>query len=143
MKFNFSKEIDVIRFRERGEYLIRKKEENVELIVRRTIPQNSYLHLILGWFAIESGNTIKYVKEEYYKRLVNPDIFIREKQDKYVGKVLELRSSTKLTTSEMATSIERFRNWSSMEAGIYLPADNEDKFLKHINEEIERNKIWL
>ena len=143
MKFNLSEEIDAIRIRERVEYLIRKKRKNVELTEKRTIQQNSYLHLILGWFAIESGNTIKYVKERYYKELVNPDVFIMEKQDKYLGKVLELRSSTELTTAEMATSIERFRNWSSMEAGIYLPAANEDKFLKHIGEEIERNKIWL
>jgi len=143
MKFNLTQEIDVIRFREKAEYHIRKQTSNVELTEKRTIPQNSYLHLILGWFAIESGNTIAYVKLYYYKKLVNPEIFIREKQDKYIGKVQDVRSSAELTTSEMVTSTERFRNWSSAESGIYLPAPNEDKFLRHIQEEIEKHKVWL
>ena len=143
MKFNLTNEIDVIRFREKAEYHIRKQTPRVELTEKRTLLQNNYLHLILGWFAIESGNPIEYVKLNYYKKLVNPEIFIHEKQDKYLGKIQDVRSSAELTTSEMSISVERFRNWSSEAAGVYLPAPNEDKFLKYIQEEIERNKIWL
>jgi hypothetical protein len=143
MKFNLKSEIDVIRFQERVNYHLVKKTRNVELTEKRTVRQNSYLHLLIGWFAIESGNTIDYVKSKYYKELVNPEIFVKEKDDKFLGKTIVLKSSADLTTSEMNNSIERFKNWSSQEAGIYLPDANENEFLKHIQEEIERNKIWI
>jgi hypothetical protein len=143
MKFDLTSEIDVIRFREKAEYHIRKKTPNVELTEKRTNPQNSYLHLILGWFAIESGNTLEYVKQNYYKRLVNPVIFIRTKDDKYTGKTEVLRSSADLTTAEMTTSIKRFRNWAADEAGIYLPESGEDEFLKHIQSEIQKYNLWI
>jgi hypothetical protein len=143
MKFNLTSEIDIIRFQERVKYHLVKKTRNIELTEKRTVRQNSYLHLLIGWFAIESGNTIDYVKSKYYKELVNSEIFVKEKDDKFLGKTRVLKSSADLTTSEMTTSIERFRNWSSQEAGIYLPGANENEFLKHIQEEIERNKIWI
>ncbi|MCL1936853.1 MAG: hypothetical protein FWF52_00450 [Candidatus Azobacteroides sp.] len=143
MKFNLTNEIDVIRFRTKVEYHINKKTRNVELTEKRTLKQNNYLHLLLAWFAIESGNTMEYVKLNYYKKLANPDLFITEKNDKYLGRVQVIRSSSDLSTSEMTASIDRFRNWSSMEAGIYLPAANEDNILSYIQEEIEKYKMWI
>jgi site-specific DNA-cytosine methylase len=59
MKFDLTKEIDVIRFQKRAEYHIGKQSPNVELIEKRTVKQNSYLHLIIGWFATESGIAIE------------------------------------------------------------------------------------
>lgn len=43
----------------------------------------------------------------------------------------------------MTTAIQRFRNWSSMEAGIYLPEPSDQEFLDHIQNEIERHKEYL
>lgn len=43
----------------------------------------------------------------------------------------------------MTTAIERFRNYSVAQAGIYLPAPNENQFLIHIQQEIERNKEFI
>jgi hypothetical protein len=143
MKFNLTKDIDIARLRARVEYHIRKRTPNVELTEKRTVKQNSYLHLILGWFAVESGNTMAYVKKNYYKELCNLQTFIIEKDDKYLGKVKELRSSADLTTSEMALTIDRFRNWASQEAGIYLPEANEDMFLEYIQEELIKYEQWI
>jgi hypothetical protein len=144
MNFDLTLDVDISRIRAQVEYLIRKRSKNVDVIAKRTNPQNNYLHLILGWYAAQTGNTKKYVKEKYYKQLVNPELFIIEKDDKFLGKTQELRSSAELTTEEMNLSIERFRNWSAQEGdGIYLPAPNEDKFLEYINVELKKYKQWI
>jgi hypothetical protein len=143
MKFNLTNEIDVVRFRTRVEFHIRKKTPEVELTEKRTVKQNSYLHLILGRFAVETGNTPEFVKQNYYKRLVNPDTFVRVKDDRFLGKVRELRSSANLTAAEMTLTVERFRNWAAQEAGIYLPEPNEEAFLKHIQQELKRYGQWI
>lgn len=110
---------------------------------RRTIPQNAYLHLILGWFAMETGNTLAFVKQEYFKRHINPNLFVIDKIDPYLGHVQALRSSRDLDTAEMTTAIDRFRNWSSQEAGIYLPSPDEQAFLREIEIEMYRQKEYL
>lgn len=109
----------------------------------RTIPQNSYLHLLLGWYASEYGTSIEEVKVDIYKRACNREIYEREKTNKNGQIVKYLRSSRELTKEEMTTSIERFRNYAADVAGIYLPAPDEKAFLLHIRQEIERNKEYL
>lgn len=110
---------------------------------RRTTRQNSYLHLLLGWFAVETGNTLEYVKREYFKRLVNRDIFVTEKDDRWLGRTEDYRSTADLSSSELSTAIDRFRDWSSREAGIYLPEANEERFLKAIEVEMSRMKRYI
>ena len=110
---------------------------------RRSLPQNKYLHVLLAYFGTQTGNTLEWVKQQYYKKLVNPDLFIREKEDKYLGKIKVLRSSADLDTSEFSLSIERFRNWASQEAGIYLPNADEYIIIQQMEIEIERNKEYL
>lgn len=109
----------------------------------RTLRQNSYLHLILGYFAIEYGETIEYVKQEYFKRLVNRDLFAERKSDRYMGEIEVLRSSRDLTKEQMALAIERFKDWSSKEAGIRLPDANEQEFLKAIQIELDRQQRYI
>ncbi len=110
---------------------------------RRSLPQNKYLHVILAYFGTQTGNTLEWVKQQYYKKLVNPDIFIREKEDKYLGRIKVLRSSADLDTSEFSLSIERFKNWATQEAGIYIPSADEAILIQHMEIEIERNKDFL
>ena len=110
---------------------------------RRSLPQNKYLHVLLAYFGTQTGNTLEWVKQQYYKKLVNPDLFIREKEDKYLGNIKVLRSSADLDTSEFSLSIERFRNWASQEAGIYLPSADEYIIIQQMEIEIERNKEFL
>ena len=97
----------------------------------------------MSYFASETGNTLDWVKREYYKRLVNPDIFIREKDDRFMGRVKYLRSSAELDTAEMNLSIERFRNFASREAGIYIPSPEERDLVSLMEVEVERNKEYL
>lgn len=110
---------------------------------RRSLPQNKYLHVILAYFGTQTGNTLEWVKQQYYKKLVNPDLFIREEEDKYLGKIKVLRSSADLDTSEFSLSIERFRNWAAQEASIYIPSSDEAILIQQMEIEIERNKEFL
>ena len=110
---------------------------------RRSLPQNKYLHVILAYFGAQTGNTLEWVKQQYYKKLVNPDLFIREKEDKYLGRIKMLRSSADLDTSGFSLSIERFRNWAAQEAGIYIPSADEAILIQQMEIEIERNKEFL
>lgn len=110
---------------------------------RRSLPQNKYLHVILAYFGAQTGNTTEWVKQQYYKKLVNPDLFIREKEDKYLGRIKVLRSSADLDTSEFSLSIERFRNWAAQEVGIYIPSADEAILIQQMEIEIERNKEFL
>lgn len=126
--------------------LLEKSDSIVELTEkkpRRSDQQNKYLHVILGYFAVETGNTLDWVKQQYFKKLVNGEIFIREQDDKYLGKIKILRSSADLDSAEMTTAIERFRNWASSEAGVYLPSANEEELLSLMEIEISRNKLYL
>ena len=144
MIYDLNNEFDQKRFKSRCNALDKRggMVELTEKKPRRTIPQNAYLHLILGWFAIETGNTLSFVKQEYFKRFINPDLFVVEINDEYMGKVSVLRSSRDLDTAEMTTAIERFRNWSS-KAGVYLPSPDEKGFLDKIEHDMYRYKEYL
>lgn len=109
-----------------------------------TPPQQNYLHLLLGYFALETGNALDYVKRTYFKAHCSPDIFIVEQYDEILGKSTKsLRSVTDCTTEEISIAIERFRNWSSSTAEIYLPDANEDKFLNEIRYEMDSKRRYL
>lgn len=146
MLYNLSNPLDIQSARTRLELLIRRGvvAELKEKEVRRTLSQNAYLHLLLGYFASQTGNTLEWVKQQYYKRTCNPDIFIAEKYDKTLKcNVKYVRSSASLTTDEMSLSIERFRNWASAEAGVYLPDAMNSAELAALQVEVERYKTYL
>ena len=143
MQYNLSSELDKQRFITRAGSLI-KKGAIIELVERaqRTKLQNNYLHLILGVVAMETGNTIEYTKQEYFKRLVNGPIFVQEKEDRFLGKVTILRSSTDLTKEEMSTAIDRFQRWAA-ENGIYIPDPADEARLRDIEIEMGRLRAYL
>lgn len=145
MVYDTSNPLDKANFLLRAKKLAEsgKVIELTEKKPRRSLPQNKYLHVLLAYFGTQTGNTLEWVKQQYYKKLVNPDLFIREKEDKYLGKIKVLRSSADLDTSEFSLSIERFRNWASQEAGIYLPSADEYIIIQQMEIEIERNKEFL
>lgn len=136
---------------DKANFLLRAKKladsgkiiELTEKKPRRSLPQNKYLHVLLAYFGTQTGNTLEWVKQQYYKKLVNPDLFIREKEDKYLGRIKVLRSSADLDTAEMSLSIERFRNWAAQETGIYIPSADEAILIQQMEIEIERNKEFL
>lgn len=108
----------------------------------RTKAQNSYLHLILGVVAMETGNSLAYTKDIYFKRLVNPDIFVREVEDLYVGKVKTVLSSADLSVETMSNAIDKFKRWAA-ENGIYIPEPEDAERLKDIELEMGRMKSFL
>ena len=145
MIYNTSNPLDKANFMLRAKKLAEsgKVIELTEKKPRRSLPQNKYLHVILAYFGTQTGNTLEWVKQQYYKKLVNPDLFIREKEDKYLGRIKVLRSSADLDTPEMSLSIDRFRNWSAQEVGVYIPAADEAILIQQMEIEIERSKEFL
>lgn len=109
----------------------------------RTLSQNRYLHLILGYFAYQYGEDLKWVKEKYFKILCNSDIFVKPKNDPFIGETTIIRSTADLDTSEMSLAIDRFRDWSAKEAEIYLPSPDEEELLKLVEMENERNQRYI
>jgi hypothetical protein len=144
MTYDLSKPHDREKFKMRVNHLFSQGKQ-VELIDKtfRSLRQNSYLHCLLGILALDQGLTIDYVKEFYYKRLVNPDIFVITKEDKIIGKIEVLRSSKDLTKEEMSKSIDKLRNWASSELGCYLPSADEESLLKQAEMEIQRYRSYL
>lgn len=145
MRYDGSNPLHVAQSRLKLETLIEKGAifDLTEKKPKWSNDQNKYLHVILGYFAAETGNTLEWVKSEYYKKHVNPDIFIREREDKFLGHVKYLRSSADLDSREMSLSIDRFRNFSASTAGIYLPSPEEERLLQLAEIEIERNKEFI
>ena len=110
---------------------------------QRSLAQNAYLHLLLGFFASEFGYSLEEVKLDLYKKEINKDIYVRERVNRRGDTVRYVRSSTELDTAEMNTSIEKFRNYSSSVAGLYLPAPNEYEALIFAQQQIERYAEYM
>lgn len=144
MLYDLKNPLDRDRFKRRCNALFLKQGMVLlEEKTQRSSQQNRYLHLLLGYLAMETGNALDYVKEIFYKRAANKELFVREKEDDILGKVEYLRSSADLSKEEMTLSIDRFRDWSSQTAGIYLPTANEQEFLASIEYEMSRYKQWI
>lgn len=144
MIFDLKNEYDIPKFKEYVNKLYAQKAvvEVKKKLPNRTLAQNSYFYLLLSWFSLETGYSVEEVKIDIFKRLCNRQLFETEITNKQGKKVKVLRSSSELTTGEMTTAIERFRNYSAAE-GIYLPAPNDQHFLLHIQKELERCKEFI
>lgn len=110
--------------------------------VARTSSQNRYLHLLIGVVAMEVGVPLDYAKQEYFKRLVNRDLFAYEVEDKYWGRVAKLRSSAELTREQMSIAIDRFKQWGR-EQGMYMPDPQDEHLLREIEIEMGRMRRFL
>lgn len=146
MKYDLSQELDQHNFTERAKALLdaEKIVELREIRPMRTLNQNSYLHLIIGYLGTELGETIEYVKEQYFKRHCNKDLFVISQYDKAIHDYVTVTRSTRdLRTDEMTTAIERFRNWCSKDLGIYIPEPSDQRALVLIEREVRANKYYL
>lgn len=145
MWYNLSDELERKRFATRAEHLS-ERGAMVELTEHRprSLRANDYLHAIITCLALELGEHPEYVKQAYYKREANPDLFIIRKNDARTGKAVEtLRSSAALNEDEFSLSITRFRDWSSRVCGVYLPSGDEHIALQRIQHDISRAAQWL
>ena len=118
MILQLSKDGDRSKFRSYCEYLL-KRQADVEVKEKkhqRSLAQNRYLHTILAYFASEFG---------------------------YGKKIVYLRSTRDLNTGEMTTAIDRWRNWCSSEAGLYIPEPNEYDALMEAEKQIALYEKYL
>lgn len=92
----------------------------------RSLAQNSYLHVCLSYFASEFGYDLEYVKYNIFKQIVNREIFAKQRENKRGQIATYWRSTSDLDTNELTTAIEKFRNYSSMVAGLYIPEPHEN-----------------
>ena len=143
MLYNLSMPLDRERFATRAKALLQKGSV-IDLTEKtlRTHNQNSYLHLIIGVVAMDVGVTLEYAKREYFKKLVNADLFIRKEQDRFSGEIEVIRSSASLTIEEMSIAIDRFKRWGA-ENGFYLPSPEDKERLRDIEIEMGRMRQYL
>ena len=144
MIYRLNNQLDRQQFREKSEWLL-KRQVVVELKEKkqqRTLAQNRYLYLLLGYFGQEVGLTVEEVKEDIFKRIVNPDTFARKRN---IGgrEVTTYRSTTSLDTGEMSLCIDRFRDYSSKECGLYLPEAGETDALVEVERLIAMAERYL
>ena len=135
MIYDLSKPLDRERFATRVKFLS-DKQRMVELtdVSRRSSRQNAYLYTILTYFANELGESMEYVKEAYFKRMCNADLFVYTQ----VGR---LRSTREISREDMTTAIERFRKFAS-DNGCYIPSSEEHEYLRQMEYENEKMRVW-
>lgn len=109
---------------------------------RRTNQQNRYLHVAIGILAMETGNSLETIKQEVFKRRVNPDLFIVEREDPILGHIQTLRSSRDLDKEEMSTAIDRYLRFCS-DNGVYIPSPEEEDMLREAEYEIANIEQYL
>lgn len=102
----------------------------------RSLPQNSYYHLLLGIFGLEYGWTVEEAKS-IHKRIVSPAIFVYEKNSRKF-----LRSSADLDTKQMSNSIEQLKKYAA-EQGLILPDAGEEEKLLYYDNLIEKEGLYL
>lgn len=109
---------------------------------QRTLSQNNYLHLILSYFANETGYNMVEVKDALFKRYVNPHIFKSTKYLENIGEIEIIKSTRELTTKELSEAIDNFRRWSAEALELYLPQANEYDYLREIEKDIAKSKRY-
>lgn len=135
MIYDFSKESDINKARKYFYVLIgRKILVEMRNITKRTTSQNSYLHALFALYGIEVGSTIEEAKTDIKRALG----YVYEKNGKKY-----LHRTSKMTTSELSTFIDKFRTFASNE-GCYLPSADEfnGKYADYQNE-INKHKQYL
>ena len=140
MYYDLSNPTDLKSAQSRWDFLVAKQKRiNLsEKRRKRTYSQNRYLHLLLGWFALETGYTLSEAKHIY--KMMSKVIFVYTKKG-----IKFVKSSADIDTKQMTITIERFRNYSNDTAGIYLPSPNETEFLNNIENQMSKyeNKIYI
>lgn len=109
---------------------------------KRTYSQNNYIHLLFGYFSLQTGYTAAEVKQDIFKKIVNPEMFYEGEKEQIPGiKIEQWRSTADLNTKEMSQCTERFLDYSVREAGIRLPEPEDLVFLRDIERELSNNNL--
>jgi hypothetical protein len=132
MKFNLDNETEANEAFEYLTELVGKHAlaEVVKVSPKRSLNQNSYLHLIIAAFGNHFGYTAEEAKLVY--KYLNAEIY------RYKKKSLTFwRSSADLTKDEMTITIDKFRR-ASEKQGYPLPLAIDQEWLRKIQNEVER-----
>lgn len=146
MIYNPSKPIDVQRAIEKIKHFIAKGQvfELKRMQTSKTPSQNSYFHLIVGWFAWEYGEDFEYVKQEMIKKLICPEVFKYERINDKTGECREAyKSFANISKDQTTYVIDKFRDYASKQAGIYLPEPSDLAALQEIEVQLKNNERYL
>ena len=134
MIYDCSESGETQKMYKRLEFLVlhAKTIEVKEVREKRTLNQNSYLHLLLAYFGLNFGYTKEEAKK-MFKEEINKELFRYEKKGREF-----FRSSSDLDTKEMTIAIERFRNLSANQ-GCYLPSADEKEYIMSVQRELLTN----
>ena len=117
MIYDLSKDIDINKANERFNFLIKNKKtiELKEKRKKRSINQNSYLHVLFALFGLEYGYSL-----DESKTLIKRELKYFYKKNDHIFLV----KTSKMNSKELTIFIEKFRNYSSVN-GLYLPTSKE------------------
>ena len=118
------------------------KQYTVEIKLKRkqrSVDQNRLYWMWLKCIMDETGEHKDRLHELFKQRLLGVD----EQWALGRYKILIPRSTTALDTAEMTLTIDRFRDWAATEAGIYLPAPDEERLIQLAELEMERCKEYM
>lgn len=143
MIYDLSNNIQIEQAKTRFAHLLETKKK-IDLTVKhpkRSISQNSYLHLILSAFGSEFGYTLEEVKQDIFKKIVNEETFYDGEKE---GIVLlsKWRSTADLDKKELTICIERFLNYSA-ENGYLLPEPKDLVWIEELEKQVINNKKYL
>ena len=137
MKYNTKNKYEANQARTNLEYLISKEKliELKEIRAKRSISQNSYLHVVITLYAVHFGATLNEAKTDL-KRYC--DFMTYQKNSKSY-----LKETKGMNSKELTEFIEWIRNYSA-KGGCYIPTSEEYLMNKYaIDKEIEDNKTHI
>jgi hypothetical protein len=128
------------------DFINQSKEQGFEIELgkyrpKRSGKQNRYLHVALGYFAHCYGCTLTEAKEIYFKRYACPHIFRIDINDKEGNHSFYYRSTTDLTTVEMASAIKNFQSWASAR-GVEIPDPQDEFAIRYCERQIEKTAAY-
>jgi hypothetical protein len=149
MLYNLGNAVDRQDFKEYCNKLYKLGKEKgcwVELSKKRhqrSLPQNSYMHMCIAYFASEYGITLEEAKFEFFKKRYNPELFVRRRKNKQGKVITYIRSSADLDTKEMSIAIESFKNKVAEEFGLSIPDAEDYDALAEAQKQIEMYAEYL
>lgn len=124
----------VERAREKGIYVeITEKAE-------QTQNQNNYLHLCLAYFANYFGYTPDYVKVNFFKGIVNRDLFVVTRKDRFGRDYVDMRHSYELTKDEISLAIDRWVKWCAETADFPMPDPDDYHVCMWLRKQLQNKK---
>lgn len=142
MIFRSSNEYEADSCRARVEYLISKKAD-IEVNDKRprSLNQGNYLHMIVGIVAMDVGLTLEEAKRIIFKDMINPDIYVVEKNVPHVGVKKTYKSTKEVGMENTSKAIDRFKVWARSE-GYIIPEPGDKERLHDIEMEMRKCR-WL